>query len=284
MATQRTIFITGITGNQGSALAKYLLDQNFSVIGLTRDAKTDKAKQWKDKGATIVEGNLDDPETFRSHLNRADGAFLVQTLQGKEGEIVQGKRFLDAIDGDNDLHLVYSSVLGADLNTGVPHFESKFEIENYLKSLKLSYTIIRPASFYENHLFPRVASDIKKGKYVSPLKKTCRQQMIGTDDIGKIAATVFANKEKYRNRTLSIATDEWKIGEVPAAFAEAINRPVSYKKLPGFIARLFMGKDLSKMFRYMNENDFSVIDNIQEVRDEFKIEGNLRSWARENFG
>ena len=93
MTTQRTIFITGITGNQGGALAKYLLDQNFSVIGLTRDANTDKAKQWNAKGATIVGGNLDDPETFKSHLNRADGAFLVQTLQGKEGEIAQGKRF-----------------------------------------------------------------------------------------------------------------------------------------------------------------------------------------------
>lgn len=283
MERKKQIFITGITGNQGGAVAKHQLEQNNSVVGLTRNANSEKAKQWKAQGVTVIEGNINNPDSFQSYLDQSDSVYLVQALQRKNKEILQGKQFIDSIKPESDTHLVYASVLGADLNTTVPHFESKFELENYIKSKKLNYTILRPASFYENHLFPRVVNDILKGKYISPLNKLCKQQMIGIDDIGKIATTVISNKEKYNNKTISIATDEWQIGKIPQVFSEAINKPVNYKKLPGFITRLAMGKDLSKMFKYMNQNDFCVINNIQDVRDEFNISGDFRSWVHKNF-
>ncbi len=283
MERKKNIFITGITGNQGSAVATYLLERNNSVTGLTRNANSEKAKQWEAQGVTIIEGNMNNPDSYESYLDQADAVFLVQALQGKDQEILQGKRFIDTIKPENETHLVYASVLGADLDTDIPHFDSKFELENYIKSKSLNYSIIRPASFYENHLYPRVANDIKKGKYISPLDKKCNQQMIGVDDIGKIAAAIISNKEKYNHKTISIATDEWQIGNIPQLFSEVINKPVSYKKLPGFITRLVMGKDLSKMFKYMNKNDFCVISDIQEVRDEFNISGDFRSWAHRHF-
>ncbi len=283
MEKQKTIFITGITGNQGSAVAKHLLNTYHAVIGLTRNANSEKAKQWKAKGVALVEGNLNTPEYFQDQLNKADAIFLVQVLQKKQSEIDQGRKFINAIKPQNKTHLIYSSVLGADLNTGVPHFESKFELEKYIHSKNLRHTILRPASFYENNLYPQVANGIKKGKYVTPLNKDCKQQMIGTDDIGKIVAQVISDSARYEDKTLSIATDEWKIGDVPKAFSEALNIPVKYKKLPGFITRLAMGKDLYIMFKYMNKNDFKVVENIQDIKDEFNITGDLKSWAQENF-
>ncbi|WP_273567360.1 NmrA/HSCARG family protein [Maribacter halichondriae] len=283
MEKQKTIFVTGITGNQGGAVARHLLRENQAVIGLTRNSNSEKAKQLKAQGATIVEGNLDDPSTFQSDLDKVDAIFLVQALQGKDNEIRQGKGFIDNLKPQNNIHLVYASVLGADLDTGVPHFESKFELEKYIKSKDLKYTILRPASFYENHLFPRVASDIRKGKYISPLIKSCKQQMIGVDVIGKIAAKVISNSENYMGKTLSLATDEWSIEEIPQLFSEAINKPVKYKKLPSIITRLAMGKDLAKMFKYMNKQNFSGVENIDTVRDEFEIKENFKSWVLEHF-
>ncbi|MBT8300631.1 MAG: NmrA/HSCARG family protein [Maribacter sp.] len=283
MEKKKTVFITGITGNQGSAVAKHLLANNHGVIGLTRNASSEKANHWESKGVALVEGDLGEPESFQAELNKADAIFLVQLLQQKEKEISQGKRFIDALNPDSKAHFVYSSVLGADLNTGVPHFESKHELEKYIQSKNLRHTILRPASFYENHLFPQVANGIKKGKFVSPLNKGCKQQMIGTDDIGKIAAQVISDRAKYEDQTLSIATDEWEIGDVPRAFSEVLNIPVKYKKLPRFITRLAMGKDLYKMFNYMNKHDFKVVENIQDIKDEFNITGDLKSWAQEHF-
>ena len=33
----------------------------------------------------------------------------------------------------------------------------------------------------------------------------------------------------------------------------------------------------------MNQHDFSVVENISELREEFKISGNFRTWVNENF-
>ena len=283
MKKKKNIFITGITGNQGSAVAKYQLKRNNSIYGLTRNANSERAKQWESQGIKIIEGNINDPDSFQSYLDKSDIIYLVQALQGKDKEILQGKQFIDSIKPENDTHLIYASVLGADLNTAVPHFESKFELEKYIISKNLNYTILRPGSFYENYLFPQVAKNVMKGKFISPLNKMCKQQMIGIDDIGKIVSVVIANKEKYHKKTISIATDELQIGEIPQIFSEAINKTVTYKKLPGFITRLAMGKDLSKMFKYINQNDFCVLNNIQDVRDEFNISGDFKSWIIKNF-
>ena len=283
MEPKKTIFIIGITGNQGSAVAKHLLAQNHKVIGLTRNTNSEKAKHWQNQGVTLIEGDLNKPNTYKSHLEKADAIYLVQALQGKQKEITQGKRFIDALGDLNKAHLVYASVLGADLNTGVPHFDSKFELENYIKSKNLDYTILRPASFYENHLFPRVAKDIRKGTYMSPLNKTCKQQMIGVDAIGRIASKVISNRENYKGKTLSIATDEWQTSDIPNVFSDVINKPVAYKKLPGFISRIVMGKDLYKMFKYMNTHDFCVVEDLDAVKNEFNIKENFKSWTSKNF-
>ena len=89
MERKKHIFITGITGNQGSAVAKHLLEQNNSIIGLTRNANSEKAKQWKAKGITVIEGNINNPESFESFLDQADAVYLVQSLQRKDQEILK---------------------------------------------------------------------------------------------------------------------------------------------------------------------------------------------------
>ena len=283
MENKKRIFVTGITGNQGSAVTRHLLDNGHEVIGLTRDANSEKAQQLKNQGVNIVEGNLNDATTFQSKIKNSDAIFFVQSLQGKNSEIQQGKQFIDVITSIGINHLVYTSVLGADLNTGIPHFDSKYEIEKHIKSTNINYTILRPASFYENYLHPQVANGIRKAKYLSPLKKTCRQQMIGVDDIGKIVVQVISNPKEYSGKTLSIATDEYQIGDIPKLFSEAMNKPVKYKKIPGIIVRFAMGKDLYKMFKYMNQNDFCVVNNIQKVRDEFSINDDFKKWVNQNF-
>ncbi|MBT8384201.1 MAG: NmrA family NAD(P)-binding protein, partial [Bacteroidia bacterium] len=238
---------------------------------------------WKNRGVHIVEGDLDDPTAYQHEMNGLDAIFFFQSLQSKNKEIQQGKKFIDTVISNDIKHFVYSSVVGADLNTGIPHFDSKYEIENHIRSSKINYSILRPASFYDNYLFPQVANGIKKGKFITPLNKTCKQQIISVDSIGKIAAQVISNPKKYSGKILSIATDEIQIGNLPELFSEAIDRPVKYQKLPGIIVRLAMGKDLHKMFKYMNKNDFCVIDNIQDIRDEFKINVDFKNWVDQHF-
>mgnify|MGYP001818876028 CR=1 FL=1 len=191
MENKKRIFVTGITGNQGSAVTRHLLDKGYEIVGLTRDKNSDKAQHWKNQGVTIVEGNLNDTSTYQAVMNETDAIYFVQSLQKKNSEIQQGRQFIDAIRSSDSKHLVYASVVGADLKTGIPHFDSKYEIEKHIISSNINYTILRPASFYENYLIPQVANSIRKGKFVSPLNKSCKQQLIGVDDIGKITAQVI---------------------------------------------------------------------------------------------
>ena len=284
METSKKILVTGITGQQGSAVACHLSNKGVQIFGLTRNANSEKAKALADKNITVLEGDLNDPSSYEAHLNGMDAVFCVQAFeQGKESEIKQGKQFIDHIKSKGVGHLVYSSVLGADLNTGVPHFESKYVLENHIKSSDLNYTILRPASFNENFLNPEITKRLDKGKLVMPLHKTVTQQYISTDDVGNIAAKVLLQPEKYKGKTLSIATDQKQLTEVAQLFGEAMKRDMKYQKLPGFVTRLLMGKDLSKMFNYMNKNDFVVVKDIDALKQEFEGLGDLKQWIDTNF-
>ena len=57
---------------------------------------------------------------------------------GPEVETRRGKQLVDIAQKEKIEHLVYSSVANADKNTGIPHFESKYKIEQHIKSAKTS--------------------------------------------------------------------------------------------------------------------------------------------------
>ena len=61
------VLVTGATGNQGGAVVDYLLASNteFDVRGLTRNASSEAAQALEDRGVTMVEGDLNEPETLR---------------------------------------------------------------------------------------------------------------------------------------------------------------------------------------------------------------------------
>ena len=82
-------------------------------------------------------------------------------------KLPQGNNFADAAKQVGVRHFVYSSVANADKNTGIPHFDSKYEIEKYIQSIQLPYTIIRPVSFMENWEYSR--ADIENGVIYGPL-------------------------------------------------------------------------------------------------------------------
>ncbi len=284
MTTNKTIFVTGATGNQGGAVARSLTQQGFAVKALTRNSKSSKAQALQKQNTHLVEGDLNNAETYREHLKDVYGIFSVQSAEnGVEKEITQGITLANVAKEYEVKHFVYSSVFGADLNTGIPHWESKFKIENHIKRLDLPYTIIRPASLFENFLLPQVKSRILKGKLSSPVNKDVVQQFISSKDIGNIGAAIFLNPAEYVRRTILIATEQMDMQQVAILFSEVLGREIKYQKLPMFITRLVMGKDLYKMFTWINEKNMSAKENVESTRKEFKDFLNLESWIKNKF-
>jgi uncharacterized protein YbjT (DUF2867 family) len=284
MLNSKTIFVTGATGNQGGAVVRSLINNGFKVKALTRNPSSVSAQTLGKLQAEIVKGDLNNTDTFHNHIRDVDGIFAVLTYEnGVDKEIQQGMNLANLAKEYGIKHFLYSSVIGADLNTGIPHWESKFKIENHIKQINLPHTIIRPVSLFENFLIPQVKSRIVKGKLASPVNKDVIQQFISSKDIGEISTEIFMKPGQYLERTLTIAAEEMDMKGVAAIFSEALGKEIKYQKLPNLITRLVMGKDHYKMFKWVNEHDAVFLKDLVAFRKEYPDLTGLKHWIESHF-
>ena len=161
--------------------------------------------------------------------------------------------------------------------------ESKFKIENHIKQIGLPFTIIRPTSLFENFLIPQVKKGILKGKLVQAIHRNTVLQYIAAEDIGKAAAKIFQESEMYLGKTIPLATEQLSTQEVADKFSEVLNKKIEYKKLPVLVTRLFLGKNLYKMFKWMTEISSFQKEVVDLTKKEFPNPISLKTWIERNF-
>ena len=132
MANEKTILVTGATGKQGGATIAHLAKRGgFKLRAMSRKPDSDAAKAAAKLGAEVVQGDLDDRASLERALAGAWGVFSVQNTweAGVEKEEEQGKRLARVAHDKGVQHFVYSSVGSAHKQTGIPHFDNKFRVE-----------------------------------------------------------------------------------------------------------------------------------------------------------
>lgn len=232
MASEKLILITGITGNQGGAVAKHLIGKGFKLRGMTRKPDSDKAKALAKQGIEIVKGDLNDPASVKAALKGAWGVFAVQNTweAGVEGEEKQGHDFAKAAKEAGVKHFVYTSVGSAERKTGIPHFENKYRVENTVRGLKFeSHVILRPVFFMENLPSPWFLNGDKLGTAMKPDTKL---QMIAVDDIGRIGARAFIDAAKLKGREIEIAGDAVTMAQAAAGLSKALGKKIDFVQYP----------------------------------------------------
>jgi uncharacterized protein YbjT (DUF2867 family) len=265
----KLILVTGATGQQGGAVARQVLKQpGFSVRALTRDSAKAAAQLLALAGAEIFEGDLDNPASIRRALEGAWGVFSVQSFMetGYEGEIRQGKAVADAAKVAGVQHFVYASVVSADKQTGLPHFESKWQIEQHLAHCGLSHTILRPAFFMQNW-YNYMREPILNGTLPLPLNQQTRLQQISVEDIGAIAAKTFQNPAKWSGRTIELAGEELTMQRVVETLSRVLGRNVKYVQVAWDQFRQSAGEEMTKMYRWFNDVGYHV--DIASLRKEY---------------
>src|SRR5699024_1596072 len=110
--------------------------------------------------------------------------------------------------------------------TGIPHFDSKWEIEEYIRSLELPHTILRPVYFMTNWL--GYGRAILNGRLPQPLAPETSLQQIAVEDIGVFATIAFSNPEEWIGEAIEIAGDELTMNETAEAFSRALGGEVEY--------------------------------------------------------
>jgi uncharacterized protein YbjT (DUF2867 family) len=225
----RIIAVTGATGQQGGAVARKLLADGWNVRALTRDLDKPAAQELAALGAELVPGDMENRAELDAAFQGVYGVFSVQNFWlpnvGFEGEIRQGKNVADAAKNAGVQHLVYSSVGSAHRGMGQKHFDSKWQIEQYIHSLNVPYTILRPVVFMDNHNWSRayILSGTFTGMGLRPEKEI---QSIAVEDIGAFAALVFANRDNYLGQTLELAGDALTEAQIAEMFTKVVGRPV----------------------------------------------------------
>ncbi len=247
---EKLILVTGATGNQGGAVAQHLLQRgNFMVRALVRDKNKPAAQALQQAGAELVEGDLGDRASLDQALQGVSGVFSVQSFDdGLEAEIRQGKTLTDAAKAAGIQHFVYSSVGSAERKTGVPHFDSKFQVEEYVRASGLSYTILRPVFFFYNYSSMRPM--IENGALASPLSSETKVQQLCEEDYGKMVAEVFERPTDFLNREIEVASVDMTMPEIAADFSRVLGKEVKYQQIPFEAFEQQAGEEMTIMYRW----------------------------------
>ncbi|MGP4099730.1 NmrA/HSCARG family protein [Nonomuraea sp. KM90] len=235
ITANRPILVTGATGQQGGATARRLLADGWHVRALVRDPGTAAAARLARAGAELIAGDMDDRDGIDAAVRGAYGVFSVQPAfiapDYAENELRRGLNVVDAAMAAGVRHLVYASVASADRATGIPHWEIKWEIEQYIRAHDVPATVLRPVTFMENFADPtygvRGAASL-----IRTFPADVTVQLIALEDVGAFAALAFAAPDRFLGRVLELAGDELAPHRIASAIGRATGHDVALPAPP----------------------------------------------------
>jgi len=281
MAT--SVLVTGATGNQGGSVVEHLLEGNeFDVYGLTRDTSGDRAQELAEQGVTMVEGDLNDKASLEPHVAEVDAVFAVTNFwtEGYEQQVQQGKNIAEVASEAGVDQFVFSGVGSHERDTGVPHFDSADEIDQFAQGLDLPLTVLQPVFFFQN--FEAFAEDVvEDGQIALPLEEGVSLQMIDVDDVGRAAAVAFATPDEYVGEHVELAGDERTLAETAEILSKITGQDVEPVHVPIEDAYESFGEEFTVMCEWFNEVGYSADIDGLEARFGFDFT-RLPEYLREN--
>jgi uncharacterized protein YbjT (DUF2867 family) len=258
---QKTIVVCAATGNQGKAAVEALVKNGqWKVIALSRNPQSPRAQVLVKLGAQVSSGDIEDKASLLKSFSGAHGVFGVTQPWSADykkcdtaKELLQGRNITQASKEAGIKHLVLSTVLnfGA-TQTGIPHVDSKLQIERDVVENGLPYTFLRPASFMDNigmEFFP-----IKKGSVRGFVDGDAKVPYIACSDIGAFAAIAFEHPELYQNKGINLIGDFVSGGELCNTLSRLRNgERFRYKTVPKLLLRL-VAKEFYMMRIYFEKN------------------------------
>lgn len=286
-AEQKTIVVAGATGRQGGAVARHLLAEGWQVCGLTRNAQSEKARALAALGVTVVQADMDDLGSLKPAIAGAYGVYSVQNpyIAGPEAEVRQGKNLALEASAAGVQHLVYGSAGTGQKGTGVPSWETKLEVERYMRELNLPLTILRPTAFMElmtdKGFCPSMAVWQVMPSVVGPERKL---PWLCVDDLGAIAAKAFACPDDFVGKDLKLASDLRSIDECRSLHRTVTGRrPRRFPIPPALFQRFgFVGKDLTAMWRWLHTG--TVEADVEGTRAVLPAALTVEEWLRRQKG
>jgi uncharacterized protein YbjT (DUF2867 family) len=283
MAEQKIIAVLGATGAQGGGLVRAILADpggGFAVRAITRDARSDRARELAGLGAEVVAADVDAPATLRAAFEGAHGAFCVTFFWAHfspEKEIAEARAMAQAAKDAGVRHAIWSTLedtrrwvpLSDDRmptlqgKWKVPHFDGKGEADRFFADAGVPTTWLLTSFYWDNFIHfgmgPKRAPDGKLA-LTMPLG-SAKLPGIAAEDIGRCAYGIFRGGAELIGKRIGIAGEHLSGGEMAAALTRALGEEVRFQDVPPEVYRGFGfpgADDLGNMFQFKRdfEQDF----------------------------
>jgi uncharacterized protein YbjT (DUF2867 family) len=256
-STGRTIAVVGATGRQGGQVVRHLLADGWHVRAITRKPGGKNAAMLKQRGADVVEADLEDPKSLDSAFAGAHGVFNMQAPHSGsiETEIRQGTNAARSAARAGVSHVVYGSAGPGEAKTGIEQWDAKIEVARRMNELGLPLTVLRPMAFMELMVdptfYPQASTWYTMPKFAGV---ECRIPWLSVRDLGAIVAKAFADPESFIGRDLRLAADVKSLAECRVIYRDVKSKNPPRFPMPLFLFRKFVGDDVLNMWRWLRVN------------------------------
>jgi uncharacterized protein YbjT (DUF2867 family) len=217
-----SILVIGGTGTVGSATVARLARRGQTVRVLSRSP----GDATLPAGATVVAGDLGEPDTLDAAFEGIDRLCLITPLDPEEG--AKGKAAVSAARRAAVERIVYLSVHKVEACPEAPHFRSKIEIEGAIKGTGIPFVVVRPNNFFQNDLWLREAL-AGHGVYPQPIG-TKGLSRVDTGDIADCLTTALLESgDEITGKTYPVVGPDVLTGEQCARiWSDVLGRKVVY--------------------------------------------------------
>lgn len=210
MSKNTQVVITGASGFVAKNIRKFLSQNNFNLISISRKNFTKFKNETK-----IVSINYDEKDILPTIKNSRGLIHLVgigkQSTKNDFNSINLGftKKIINLCKKGNIEKIIFNSGLGVSKNTSLGYFISKYHAEQEIIKSGLNYTIFRPSYIVgkDDLLTIYLKKQIKNKEIRIPGSGKYSIQPIYINDVSKIIKKSLID-DKFRNKILDLVGSE----------------------------------------------------------------------------
>jgi uncharacterized protein YbjT (DUF2867 family) len=225
------VIVTGAAGRTGGEVVRLLSARGIRVRAMVRDAT--RTQGLKGPGVEVVVADLNKPSLLDPAFRGADKLFLVSSPD-PDVDTLHGNA-IESAKRTGIRHVVRLSVIGASPASPALLLRVHGEVDEKLSRSGLSFTILRPHSFFQTTLMyaPTIASD---GAIFGVFKDGAIGAIDNRDVAMAAAAVLTGNGHSGRMYDLTgpEALTHPRIAEI---LSTVLERPVRYEEVPRERAR-----------------------------------------------
>jgi len=253
---------------------KGFLDQGQPHLrAMTR--KVDLARpalaQLAQAGVQLVEADLDVPASLDAAFADVSHVYCHATSgdysKADPAEVERAKRVAAAAQKAGIQHLVYNSSGGADRDSGIPHIEQKYAVEQVFREAGLPTTMIRSCLFMEEFWKKYTRPSILNGKFRFSVQADRPLHLVSTKDVGRVAAAIMRQRERYVGRAIELAGDVLTPEKMATVFSQVQHQPVKHQEVPPWIFLLLLRKSLYDLIQWYRQEGYQA--DVDQLRQEF---------------